>query len=197
MSRLRNLPQSGPEAVAQAISGVSRQVRSVQSQQVRMIQRGYSYGAGPHIFSYSQPVQNIVSTEMDVTIPTESSQLRVYAEARFNMTISGGEAPVATLLEDGVELGPLIIVDDTAADDGRVVATGSGFNPGAVAGGGYYNGSWGYAIPPWGFPRQYQPGSVGTHTYSLGVVSVDADGGAAAASGQWEATDLKMWLEVL
>lgn len=45
MSRLRNIPQSGEEQVANALTNIGRQVRSLRSQQQRAPQSAYFYDA--------------------------------------------------------------------------------------------------------------------------------------------------------
>jgi hypothetical protein len=195
MSRLRNIPQSGPEQVADALAGVGRQLRSIRAQQVRMVQRGAVSVAGPQNVADSAALTAINGTDLQITVPTLDSQLRVYAEMRLPEHTPTAWDLAVYLREDGVSVGPLMAVEDGAGTDGRKVCTGMGYNPGVGA---FYSGGFGYAIPPWGTPHQYQPSGVGTHTYSLAVEGTDLGGGSAPAfSGGWAIQDVKLWIEVV
>lgn len=194
--RLRTFPTSGEEAVAASISAVGKSVDTLRRQQMRMPQRGFAEDGATYTVNWNSPTTERTPTQIEVTVPTEASQLRVYAEAQIDETVAGGGLPALVLYEDGAAVGPadgfVLVLDQSWAADGRVVCSGSGADFTVPGGTIYRTGSTGFAVPPWGSPRVYQT-TPGTHTYGLATRIL----AGSAVAGSYEYSNMKMWIEVL
>ncbi len=196
MSGIRTFPTDGQGSVAAAIKGVGASVDVLRRHQVRMPQRGYSEDNATYTVNWNSATTERADTQIEVTVPQTASQVRVYAEVQIDETVAGGGLPALVLYEDGVAAGPddgfLIVIDDSWAEDGRVVCTGTGGQFTVPGGTIYRTGNDGFAIPPWGSLRMY-PTTPGTHTFGLATRIL----AGSAVSGSYEYSNLKMWLEVV